>query len=78
MLPGIQDSDIIYFCNPNNPTGACANRDQVAKLVAFAKEHGVLHQLLLAGGNWLWGSSKDGTFGACWDGSDGSLPVRRA
>jgi hypothetical protein len=35
-----QDSDIIYFCNPNNPTGACANREQITQLVNFAKEHG--------------------------------------
>lgn len=33
-------SDIIYFCNPNNPTGACCNREQLTKLVNFAKEHG--------------------------------------
>lgn len=28
-----KDVDIIYFCNPNNPTGACATRDQLTELV---------------------------------------------
>ncbi|EKX45254.1 hypothetical protein GUITHDRAFT_152780 [Guillardia theta CCMP2712] len=35
-----KDSDIIYFCNPNNPTGACATKPQLESLVNFAKEHG--------------------------------------
>ena len=29
-------SDIILFCNPNNPTGACATRAQLTTLVEFA------------------------------------------
>lgn len=33
------DADIIYFCNPNNPTGACATEEQLQGLVNFANEH---------------------------------------
>ena len=29
--------DIIFFCSPNNPTGAVASRSQLEELVAFAK-----------------------------------------
>jgi LL-diaminopimelate aminotransferase len=32
-------TDIIYFCSPNNPTGAVATREQLASLVAFAKKN---------------------------------------
>jgi len=39
-LTPAQDADIIIFCNPNNPTGACANRSQLQKLVNFARAHG--------------------------------------
>eukprot|EP00286_Rhodomonas_abbreviata_P024944 CAMPEP_0181307448 /NCGR_PEP_ID=MMETSP1101-20121128/10888_1 /TAXON_ID=46948 /ORGANISM="Rhodomonas abbreviata, Strain Caron Lab Isolate" /LENGTH=406 /DNA_ID=CAMNT_0023413671 /DNA_START=33 /DNA_END=1253 /DNA_ORIENTATION=+ len=35
-----KDSDIIVFCNPNNPTGACATRAQMESLVKFAKDNG--------------------------------------
>merc|ERR1719482_2029572 len=28
------------FCNPNNPTGACATRAQLQQLVDFARAHG--------------------------------------
>lgn len=31
-----EKSDLIYFCSPNNPTGAVATRQQLEKLVAFA------------------------------------------
>jgi LL-diaminopimelate aminotransferase len=41
-----QDSDIIYYCNPNNPTGACANREQITALVNFAKEHGKFREIV--------------------------------
>ena len=30
-------TDLIYFCSPNNPTGAAATRGQLEQLVAFAK-----------------------------------------
>ena len=33
-------TDIIYFCSPNNPTGAAATRSQLEELVAFAKKNG--------------------------------------
>jgi LL-diaminopimelate aminotransferase len=29
-------TDLIYFCSPNNPTGAVATREQLTQLVAFA------------------------------------------
>ncbi len=34
--------DIIYICSPNNPTGACYSREQLAAWVAFAKKHNSL------------------------------------
>lgn len=33
-------TDIIFFCSPNNPTGASASRKQLEELVAFAKKNG--------------------------------------
>jgi LL-diaminopimelate aminotransferase len=33
-------TDLLYFCSPNNPTGACATRRQLEELVAFARERG--------------------------------------
>lgn len=33
-------TDIIFFCSPNNPTGATASRKQLEDLVAFAKKNG--------------------------------------
>lgn len=33
-------SDIIFFCSPNNPTGAAATREQLTKLVEFARKNG--------------------------------------
>jgi aspartate/methionine/tyrosine aminotransferase len=35
-----KDSDIIFFCSPNNPTGAAATREQLTALVAHAKVGG--------------------------------------
>ncbi|MEM7808787.1 MAG: LL-diaminopimelate aminotransferase [Planctomycetota bacterium] len=32
--------DVIYLCFPNNPTGAVASRETLAKWVAYAREHG--------------------------------------
>jgi LL-diaminopimelate aminotransferase len=34
--------DLIYFCSPNNPTGAVATRKQLEGLVAFAKKEKAL------------------------------------
>lgn len=36
LLPPV---DLIYFCSPNNPTGAVATREQLAELVRFAKKN---------------------------------------
>lgn len=33
-------ADVIYFCSPNNPTGAVASRAQLEALVAHASEKG--------------------------------------
>lgn len=32
-------TDIIYFCSPNNPTGATATKEQLKELVDFAKKN---------------------------------------
>lgn len=34
--------DIMYFCNPNNPTGACATKAQLEKLVKFCIDNQIL------------------------------------
>ncbi len=39
-LASVPRTDIIFFCSPNNPTGAAATRAQLAELVAFAKKNG--------------------------------------
>ena len=31
-------TDLIYFCSPNNPTGAVATKEQLQELVSFAKK----------------------------------------
>ena len=31
--------DLLYFCSPNNPTGAAATREQLTELVDFAKKN---------------------------------------
>lgn len=36
-LKKIPRTDLIFFCSPNNPTGAVATRPQLEQLVAFAK-----------------------------------------
>ena len=35
-------TDLLYFCSPNNPTGACATRGQLEELVAFARKNGTI------------------------------------
>ena len=39
-LAPAKKSDIIFFCSPNNPTGAAATRTQLEELVAHAKATG--------------------------------------
>ncbi|GJN08129.1 hypothetical protein PR202_ga26021 [Eleusine coracana subsp. coracana] len=39
-LSTVARTDVIFFCSPNNPTGAAASRDQLTKLVKFAKDNG--------------------------------------
>ncbi|VAI06570.1 unnamed protein product [Triticum turgidum subsp. durum] len=39
-LSKVPRTDIIFFCSPNNPTGAAASRDQLTRLVKFAKDNG--------------------------------------
>lgn len=33
-------TDLLFFCSPNNPTGAAATRAQLTALVAHARERG--------------------------------------
>lgn len=33
-------ADVVYFCSPNNPTGAVATREQLKQLVDWANENG--------------------------------------
>jgi LL-diaminopimelate aminotransferase len=43
FFPDIENSpraDIVYFCSPNNPTGAAATKEQLEKLVKVCKERG--------------------------------------
>ncbi|HRD56247.1 MAG TPA: LL-diaminopimelate aminotransferase [Parachlamydiaceae bacterium] len=35
----LKPTDLIYFCSPNNPTGAVATKEQLQKLVDFAKKN---------------------------------------
>lgn len=39
-LSKISRPDVIYFCSPNNPTGSAASREQLLKLVQYARENG--------------------------------------
>lgn len=39
-LENTNKTDLIYFCSPNNPTGAVASKEQLEKLVLFAKKNG--------------------------------------
>jgi len=38
-LEKLERTDIIYFCSPNNPTGAVATKKQLKELVDFAKKN---------------------------------------
>lgn len=37
-----EKSDVIFFCSPNNPTGAAATRAQLTSLVDAARKNGSL------------------------------------
>lgn len=39
-LSTVSRTDIIFFCSPNNPTGNAATREQLTRLVQFAKDNG--------------------------------------
>lgn len=39
-LSKVTRTDIIFFCSPNNPTGSAASREELIKLVQFAKDNG--------------------------------------
>lgn len=39
-LSTVSRTDVIFFCSPNNPTGAAATREQLTQLVKFAKDNG--------------------------------------
>lgn len=41
-LSCVKNNSLIYFCSPNNPTGAVASKSDLQKLVSFAKEHGCI------------------------------------
>jgi LL-diaminopimelate aminotransferase len=41
-LSRLPEKSILYFCSPNNPTGAAANREQLSVLVKTCLEKGVL------------------------------------
>lgn len=39
-LSTVSRTDIIFFCSPYNPTGNAATREQLTRLVQFAKDNG--------------------------------------
>lgn len=39
-LSTVSRTDVIFFCSPNNPTGSAATREQLTRLVQFAKKNG--------------------------------------
>jgi LL-diaminopimelate aminotransferase len=41
-LSRASEADLIYFCSPNNPTGACATRRRLEELVAYARGRGAV------------------------------------
>ena len=40
--PPKEHLDVVYLCFPNNPTGAVASREQLARWVDYARNHGAL------------------------------------
>lgn len=41
-LQSLPPVDLLYFCSPNNPTGAVATRKQLTELVSYARAHKTL------------------------------------
>lgn len=41
-LSKVKKNSLIYFCSPNNPTGACATKEQLKTLVDFANANGCI------------------------------------
>ena len=41
-LSKVKKNSLIYFCSPNNPTGACATKEDLKKLVDFANSNGCI------------------------------------
>ncbi len=41
-LSVVKENSLIYFCSPNNPTGASSTKEELTKLVNFAKEKGCI------------------------------------
>jgi len=39
-LASLPRADVVYFCSPNNPTGAAATKEQLTELVEICKERG--------------------------------------
>jgi LL-diaminopimelate aminotransferase len=39
-LSAVPKDSLIYFCSPNNPTGAVSTREELTRLVKFARENG--------------------------------------
>ena len=39
-LSTVKRTEVIFFCSPNNPTGSAASREQLTRLVQFAKDNG--------------------------------------
>jgi len=39
-LESLPRTDLVYWCSPNNPTGAVSTREQLEALVAFARRNG--------------------------------------
>jgi LL-diaminopimelate aminotransferase len=40
--PPIEHVDLVYLCFPNNPTGAVATREQLARWINYARQHDAL------------------------------------
>ncbi len=38
---GAEDADVLVYCYPNNPTGATMDREELAAVAAFCREHDV-------------------------------------
>ncbi len=38
---GAEDADVLVYCYPNNPTGATMNREELAAIATFCREHDI-------------------------------------